>query len=239
MRPERHVGNVVGVGDPERTGALRVEVKTLSEGAALGNGWVPGIYPFAGRGEGFYFLPPLGSLLEVEVEADPGRATEDLDARWVGCRYTREDALPEEVRSDPVNRGALKFGAEVLLLDKLLRRIALISPNVRLGEEDASHPLTRGDTHNAQLDVYLQAEQAYDDLLTAVMTAVGVAIGPPAGWSTLSPGAPATTDMLLAFAGTVGTPLGLLLSGTAAWVAAKATFRAAESTWLSTRCKTE
>lgn len=250
MRPEKHFGTVKDNADPDKLGALKVEAKTLVDGTPLQNDWVPGKFPFAGKGEGFYYVPEKGSLVEVDVEADSGKAAESLDARWTSARYTKQDKIPEEFQSNPTKRGGIKFGKEVFLQDKAKALTALISEKVRLGEEDCTHPLVRGDTYNTQLDLYLTGEDAYVTAEAAsagneasFWTALKAAL---AVWEALPPGVPATNDVLIAFATALKTPVENLAGGGAAWTAAIAAFKvvigafkAAKVSWLSTKCKTE
>jgi hypothetical protein len=250
VRPEKHFGTVKDNADPDKLGALKVEAKTLVDGTPLQDDWVPGKFPFAGKGEGFYYVPEKGSLVEVDVEAEPGKAAESLDARWTSARYTKQDKIPEEFQSNPTKRGGIKFGKEVFLQDKAKALTALISGKVRLGEEDCTHPLVRGDTYNTQLDFYLTGEDAYltaentlsgnlSEFFTALKAALQV-------WQALPPGVPATNDLFIVFATAVKPSVDVLASGAVAWTGAivafkavVAAFKAAKVSWLSTKCKTE
>jgi len=219
VRPEKHFGTVRENADPEKTGALKVEVRTVMEGMPIQDDWIPGKFPFAGKGEGFYYVPPVGSLVEVEVEADSEAAVEDLDARWSSARYTRSDSIPEEFQSAATSRGGIKYGKEVFLQDKEKALTALISGKVRLGEENCAHPLVRGDTFNEKLSTYLTACKSVADKNVAQFTALSTAaVGPLAPLK-------AAFDLLVT-----------------AWTehsAAVVTFKAELDTWLSTKCRTE
>lgn len=220
MRPEKHHARVLENADPEKLGRVIPEAKTVAEGALLRDDWVAVLSPFAGRGDGFYYPPPVGALLELEVEADSERGTEDLDARGVGYRFTAEDPIPAEFAGDATNRGGVKFGEEVLLQDRLKKLSALISANVRLGFEDASHPLIRGDTFNAQLEAYLTAEEA-------LATENAYQFGELASVCTAPPLSPLEAKFTA------------LQTAWTTYGSAVSTFKGALSTWLSTRCKTE
>ena len=221
MRPEKHFARVVSNADPESQGRARVEAGTLVDGVPLegDDGWFPADFPFAGGGEGWYYPPNEGALAVLEVEADPERGTEDLDARLVGYRYTDWDPLPEEFRSDPTNRGGVKFGAEVFLQDRAKALTALISAALRLGLEDASHPVVRGDTFNDALDAYLADEEA---LATAAI----------AGYLALET---ASTGLLAA----LNPGFKALKEAWTAYKPAVTAFKNAAPSWLSTRVKTE
>lgn len=174
MKPERHVAKVTANAHPEKLGALRVESQTLSEGEDLGRDWIHGVFPFAGAGEGFFYPPTLGALVEVEIEADPERSVEDLDARWVGCRYARGEEVPAEFGAD---RGGIKFGDEVLLQDRDAGLTALVSSALRLGEENASHPLTRGDNLNSALNNLADALDIFANGVNAQVSPLAPGIG--------------------------------------------------------------
>lgn len=245
------VAKVLGNEDGDKLGAAKVQMNDLVDGKVLDDkDLTPGRYPFAGNGEGFYYAPQTGALLEVEVLEDDEEGVEDLGSRWVGMLYTSKDAIPEEFQSDATKRGGIKFGEEVFLQDKTKGLTALISLKVRLGEEEASHPLVRGDTYNTELTTYLTAEDAY---LTAESTEAGNAASLWTAlkaalqvWAALPPGVPATTDPLIAFATALQTAVDNLAAGGSAWTGAIGTFKSAvnafknkANSWLSTKCKTE
>lgn len=219
---EIHYGKVLSNEDPAGNGGLKVQVDTLVDGASLGKDFIPPTFPFAGADEGFFFVPEKGALVEIEVTADNARSTESPAARWRAVLYTDKDAIPAEFKTNPAKRGGIKFGAGVLLFDKLLDLLALVSSNVRLGTEAASHPLLRGDAFSDDLGTFL-------DAVTTFQNAVKIPIGV---WAALTPGIPATTDMFIAYAVAVDAALVTFLSDVAS-------FKAARAAWLSTRCKTE
>lgn len=204
MRPEKHFGTVVDNADPDSIGSLKIEVKTLVDGTPLKEDWIQGKFPFAGGGEGFYYVPSKGALVEVDVEEDPERSTEEIDARWSSARYTSKDPIPEEFKSDPTNRGGIKYGDEVLLQDKAKALTALISGKVRLGDEDCIHPLMRGDMFNQNLNTYM----------TTLTGALAV-------WLSLPPGVPATTDLLIAFATVLKPVVDALIAAQNTWLSTK------------------
>lgn len=249
MIPEKHFGKVLKNKDPKKLGRLQIQVDAVLEGENLGDAetWIPASWPFAGKGEGFYMVPKEGSLVEVEVESGRERSAGETSARWTGVQYTDKDAIPEEFQSDPTERGGMKVGELVLLFDRKKGILALISAKTRLGEEDASHPLMRGDTFNAQLETYLTAEAAWvgalqtylgtcqtcaDANVTQYEALAAACTGPlvplkvafealKAAWQAQSSGVTAAT----AAAGT--------------YLSAVNAFKAAKDTWLSTKCKTE
>lgn len=233
MIKEVHFGQVLDNQDPDKRGGLKVQVNTLVDGAALVEEFIPPSFPFAGKKVGFFFVPAVGAQVEVEVESDPEKATEGIFARWRATLYSEEDDIPEEFAKSYPQRGGIKFGDEVFLMDAAQGLTALISAKVRLGEEEASHPLMRGDTFNQQLDTYLTAEKTY---LTAVNTLATASI---AAWTALEA---AATGLLAPLA----TPF---MQHRQAWQtfapqivtyqSAVNALSSAASSWLSTKCRTE
>lgn len=211
---DRHYARVMDNKDPEKLGRLRVRCDTLVRGGDLAD-WIPPAFPFAGSDEGFFFIPKIGSMVEVEVQADAKKVIESLEPRWVSVLYTNLDSIPEEFKSDPTKRGGIKFGDVILTFDKAKKLLALVSANVRLGEEGATHPIQRGDTYNTQLSTFLTALQTF---LTA-LNAYALAIKPIA-----DPSGAATTALSTAIA---------------AMTTAASGFSSAAQTWLSTKVKTE
>jgi hypothetical protein len=220
MRRVTHVGKVLDGVDPDKSGGAKVQVNDLVDGGALDDeSYVPGRFPFAGNGEGFYLPPQVGALLEVEVVDDEEEAVEELSARWVGMLYSNADRIPEEFRSNATKRGGIKFGEEVLLFDRELAILALISENVRLGEEAASHPVIRGDSFNSEFSTFLDGLSALATQMEATFAALAAAATGP-----LAP---------------LATAFG---QGQAAWATFKpkpAALKSAATSWLSTRVRTE
>jgi hypothetical protein len=232
MIREIHFAQVLSNDDPDNAGGLKVQIDAVEDGKAYGGGeFIPPCFPFAGSKVGFFFLPEKGTQVEVELESDPEKGTEDLSARWRSVLYNSKDKIPSEFLTDQTNRGG--------------------SNNVRLGEETASHPLVRGDTYNSQLTTFLTALETY---LTAEDVYAGLEanhwIAAQAAnlvWKNLSP---PTTPVLNGVLTAYGTPLeattNALKTGVITWRAAIAAmkaatgaFKTAKTTWLSTKCKTE
>lgn len=165
MRREIHIARLTS-GEVGESGERTVRADDLLEGDLPEQ--VQVLTPFAGGGEGFYFPSPSKATCALEVEAESGNSAETLAARVLGFLFNQQNAIPAECQSDPSNRGALKLGETLLLLDKAQKIAALIAENVRLGTEAASHPLVRGDTFNSQLDVFLTSlKAAFDTLVLA------------------------------------------------------------------------
>lgn len=219
MKRETHVAKVLGNVDPAKAGGAKVQATDLVDGPLDPEDFVPARYPVAGDDEGFYFAPPKGGQVELEALSDDDAGVEDLAPRWVGMLYSDKDKIPSEFRSDPVKRGGIKWGSDVLLFDKAANLLALISANTRLGEENASHPVLRGDTFNSELSAFLDAMTALATGMEAAFTTLdAAAVGP------LAPLKPGFT------------------AGKATWAAFKpkpAALKGAATSWLSTKVKTE
>lgn len=172
MKRETHVAKVLANADPGKTGGARVQATDLVDGPLDPEDFVPGRYPIAGDDEGFYFAPIRGGQVELEALADDAEGIEDLGARWVGMIYSDRDKIPEEFRSNAVERGGIKWGADVLLFDRAAKLVALISENTRLGEEGATEAVLRGTKFNAELSTFL------DDLAAAFGALATASTGP-------------------------------------------------------------
>ena len=237
MRREIHYGVVIDNVDPDKRGGLKVRVDTLLDQLPLLDEYIPPTFPFAGSEVGWFFVPEVGAQVEVEVETSDEQSVEDISASWRATLYSENDAPPAELTSDYPNRAGIKWGPVIWILDKTQDLIALVSSNVRLGEEAAPHPVMRGDTYNQQLDTYLTQEDVENTLdttyLNGLLTALNV-------WANLTPpSGPVTNAVLTAFANAVIPGLTAYVSGLATFKAAIATFKGAAITWLSTKVKTE
>ena len=172
-----HFGVVVANSDPKRQGRLKIRVDDVEEGLPLGDEWIPPTFPFAGKDRGFFFVPNVGAQVEVELQSDDDAAVDDVAARWRGVLYSDVDPVPSEFTSSYGSRGGLKVGGEVLLFDEAQGVTAVVSSNVRLGEESASHPVVRGDTLNSALDAFLTsmaAASSFGQINTAATTLKGL-----------------------------------------------------------------
>lgn len=152
MRVEIHQGVVVDNRDPERRGGLKIRVDTLLQDLPFVDRYIPASFPYAGNQVGFFFVPDVGAQVEVEVETDPERFLEDVNARWRGVLYSANDPIPPEFASDYPNRAGIKFGELIVMLDKQQDIMALIAGNVRLGSEGASEAVVLGDSLAAKFD---------------------------------------------------------------------------------------
>jgi len=227
VRREVHIGRLTS-SEAGKVGERSVRADTLLEADLPEQ--VQVLTPFAGGGDGLYFPSPSGATCALEVEE---RAVEEVAARVLGFLFNAKNPIPSECASNPAHRGALKLGENVLLLDRTLQLLALISGKVRLGEEDASHPVLRGDTFNAELVKYLQAEAIWVQAILMNSTANKLQFGALelAATGVLAPLAPAFKLLKEAWQ-TQETAAGTYLAAVNALLAAK-------DTWLSTKVNTE
>lgn len=221
MLKEIHYGKVVENDDPLKQGRLKVQINTIVDSTVLSDDFIPATFPFAGSNRGFFFIPEIGSQVEVEIEHDQEKVVEEINARWRGVLYSDVDEIPDEFKSDPINRAGIKYGDNVLLFDQTSDLLSLISNNVRLGEEDASHPLIRGDVYNTEEATLLTDISTTLTTLNVAWTAIAALPPPPVLGSVLAPIAtPVVTSLT-----TLITKISIFLSK--------------QQTWLSTKVKTE
>lgn len=234
MRPEKHLGIVSAINsDPNDPGSLKIRAPGLVEGQDLGGTWIQPSFNFAGDDEGVYFVPQPGGLVEVEVEADAERATEDLDARWVASKYNATHRLPSEFRSNPTQRMGIKVRGGTILFDRVQQLLALISAKLRLGIEGATHPVMRGDTYNQSLDTWLEAMILFLDAASTLTTANSTQ------FTALQTAAIGTLAPLAAAFGALASAWTTFGAAIATFKTATTTRKSALSTWLSTMVNTE
>lgn len=149
-----YVGKVLDNADPDKSGAIKVQINDIAEAPLDEEDLTSGRYPFAGENEGFYYPPPKNAIVEIELSESDDEGVENLNSRWVGMLYPR-DAVPETFSVDPTNRGGIKFGDEVFVQDKEQKLSAIVSENVRLGNELATEPLVLGNKFKTELTTYL------------------------------------------------------------------------------------
>jgi hypothetical protein len=95
----KYRGTVVSNVDPNQMGRVQVEVPAVYGSNTLN--WAMPSVPYAGPGEGFYMIPPVGAKIWVEFEGG------DIDAPiWSGCFWGQGESpgtLPQtKVLKTPV-----------------------------------------------------------------------------------------------------------------------------------------
>ena len=83
-----HLGTVTDNADPKGLGRVRAKVPELLDDVATG--WCLPSAPFAGKGSGFFAVPPLDSLVFVEW---PGGDLTRIP-RWTGAAWADGDGIP-------------------------------------------------------------------------------------------------------------------------------------------------
>lgn len=89
----KYAGRVIATGDPRQMGRLQVACP-----AVLGEQkvWAMPCVPYAGKGVGFYFIPPVDAGVWIEFEGgDVSRAI------WTGCYWSDGD-LPSDASSTDI-----------------------------------------------------------------------------------------------------------------------------------------
>lgn len=234
MRREIHIGTVVDNNDPDMRGGLKVRVDELVDQLPLMDEHIPASFPFAGSSVGWFFVPDVGAQVEVEVESDPEGAVEDIRASWRSALYSVNDPVPSEFQTDYPNRAGIKFGNIVVTFDKSQDILALVSGNVRLGEEAASHPVMRGDTYNSEEATLFNSWTTYLGQVSTLASTNATNFTALAAECTAPPLTPlgAKFTALATAWTTFGTQVATLSS-------AISTFLGNQNTWLSTKVKTE
>ncbi len=86
----KYAGKVEDNSDPEQMGRLKVSCDAVLGAETV---WALPCVPYAGKGVGFYFIPPKGAGVWIEFEGgDVSRAI------WTGCYWAKGD-LPSEAES--------------------------------------------------------------------------------------------------------------------------------------------
>jgi hypothetical protein len=86
----KYAGKVVDNADPEQMGRLKVSCDAVLGGETV---WALPCVPYAGKGVGFFFIPPKDAGVWIEFEGgDVSRAI------WTGCYWAKGD-LPSDAAS--------------------------------------------------------------------------------------------------------------------------------------------
>lgn len=88
----KYAGTVVDNEDPQQMGRVQVRVPAVLKGEAV---WAMPCVPYAGRGVGFYFIPPADAGVWVEFEA--GDTSRPI---WTGCYWAQGELPPEAASPD-------------------------------------------------------------------------------------------------------------------------------------------
>jgi len=95
----KYAGSVVGSDDPEKSGRLQIMCPAILGSAVV---WARPCVPYAGKGVGFFMLPPDKANVWIEFEA--GDTSRPI---WTGC-FWGSGELPEDATSADVKLIATK-----------------------------------------------------------------------------------------------------------------------------------
>jgi hypothetical protein len=116
-RKEKHWGTVTDNQDPEKRGRLIVEVPTIAEGDVLE--WIEPSFHFVDSSAeaGCFWVPNVGSTVEVEIEAEEDSEVTDLEAKWM-CSVYPDGTVPAEFEQNyPERRGWKTKAGHLLYFD--------------------------------------------------------------------------------------------------------------------------
>lgn len=118
---EYHWASITNIDDPERRGRVCVNCPTIAEDDELE--WLEPSFGFVdtAANAGSFFVPTVGSMVEVEVENEPGEGggTTDLQPKWK-CSVYSDGTIPD-VFSDrdhyPNRKGFVTRAGHILYVD--------------------------------------------------------------------------------------------------------------------------
>jgi uncharacterized protein involved in type VI secretion and phage assembly len=200
--------------DPKNLGRIRAKVPEVL--GDVESGLALPCSPYAGKGLGFFTLPPIGSGVWIEFEA--GDVSRPI---WSGC-WWGEDQLPKDEtgkNAEPDNKILRSDSGMIVSLDdkagslclsddkgnnlvKIMAspgsititaqtKVVVHAPQIEL-VENATHPLVLGD----QLLQYLsQLTQLYQTHMHPGQTAMGMPVTPAPPVPPLPPATPVLTSM--------------------------------------------
>lgn len=116
-KKEIHIGIVTDNDDPDKRGRLTVECPTIVSGDVLE--WVEPIFSFvdSSKTAGSFFVPNIGSQVEVEIEAEEDSQINGLEAKW-RCSLYPYGTVPEEFTENyPQRRGWKTSAGHVFYFD--------------------------------------------------------------------------------------------------------------------------
>lgn len=117
MGIEWHVGEVTDNNDPDKLGRIKFKSDTLLDGDEYPE-WVSPSFPFVGAvgPSGMFWVPPVGTLVEVEIYSGEYADIEVPDAKYRACFFNDVDVVPEEFMQNYPERMGWKTPSGHLLL---------------------------------------------------------------------------------------------------------------------------
>lgn len=118
-KKEYHEGCIIRDNDdPQKRGRLLVECPTIVSGETMGD-WMEPCFHFVDSENscGAFFVPSIGSMVTVEIEAEEGAEVNGLMPKW-RCDIYPTDTLPDEFKENyPERRGWKTRSGHVLYFD--------------------------------------------------------------------------------------------------------------------------
>jgi hypothetical protein len=112
-----HTGIITDNADPEKRGRLNIECPTIVSGDIME--WVDPKFFFidSSKNAGAFFIPNIGSQVEVEIEDEEDSQVNGLEAKWM-CAVYPIGTVPEEFETNyPERRGWKTSAGHVFYFD--------------------------------------------------------------------------------------------------------------------------
>lgn len=147
-------GEITKIDDPEKRGRVKASIPTLTYDFKNNLPrefpyWLEPVFPFAGNQFGYFFIPEIGTTIEIEAEQAKDGVMHGF--KWRGCLYSLNQPIPEEFKADYPQRMGIKTknGVSIIFDDKI-KEFIIEATKIRLGD-GATEPLVLG----TQLQTYL------------------------------------------------------------------------------------
>ena len=103
--------------DPEKRGGIRVELVSVTGGGEYPVTAYPA-FPYAGSDRGFFFPPPIGTLVEVEIPSGEGVIDNSDFCYYRGALYSVDHDIPDEFKDNyPFRMGIKSAKGHILMFD--------------------------------------------------------------------------------------------------------------------------
>lgn len=174
---------VVDNQDPELRGRLKVRCEMLFGGGTAIEDWVEPLFPFAGAGHGWFFIPQKKAIVVISYDDAPedlgfsGISLSRPNFRWKACLYASIDDVPDDFGKAAKAggkygevHGIASPGGQIFKLDDRLREMIFKFGKLRLGSDTSGNALVLGDliqgilstTVQHVVDALTTIEAAYD-----------------------------------------------------------------------------
>jgi len=165
---EIYLAVVSDIEDDEKRGRIKVACREIAEADTELPEWVEPCFPYAGNdgASGFFFLPAVGDLVEIERtvghtddDAAGMAAIMDPDTRWRCATYATAADVPTEFTSGTYGKrmGITTPGGNMLIFDDDQSGVFLVAMTlIKLGSEQAAQPLVLGLITQTMLSALVQ-----------------------------------------------------------------------------------